>query len=303
VLGQLTASELRVLDAETGALSFAVPVAGPRLLVSLADGTLLAVGAQGMLRVDPSNKKATPLGRPVLLPGAQLLADAVSPDRVWVFDVLSGGQAARARPTLASVVLDPTATGVLLPERLVELELPAGGVLGRTREGVWLYASGRGAERFGPGGARLPKLALPELGELLWLLPARRLDQCFAVERRRVFRALVTPSFRQLGESAELAGTPLTAAVGDEGRLLAVVVVTGEGPRFELQLFDAELAVLGRVPLPSDPPTGGPDWVKVVTQNQGVAAAPGAGRLAVGGPDRLLVLDAQGKQIFSIPSR
>ena len=137
----------------------------------------------------------------------------------------------------------------------------------------------------------------------LLLLPARRLDQCFAVERRRVLRALVTPSGRQLGESAELAGTPLTAAVGDEGRLLAVVVVTGVGPRFELQLFDAELAALGRVPLPGDAPTGGADWVKVVTQNQGVVAAPRAGRVAVGGPDRALVLDAQGKEIFSIPSR
>lgn len=303
VLGQLTTDELRVHDAESGKLLLAKPVVGPRLLVALADGTLLAVGSQNMLRVDAATKKVTPLSKPVLLPGAELFADAINPDRIWVFDVLSGGQGSQVKPTLAAVALDPARIGISLPEYRVELELPAGGVLGRTREGVWLYATGRGVERFGPGGARLSKLALPELAELLWLLPMRRLDQCFVVERRRVSRALVTPSFRQLAGSAELAGTPLSAAVGDEGRLLAVVVVAGEGPRFELQLFDAELKELGRVPLPGDAPTGGPDWVKVVTQNQGVVVAPGAARVAVGGPGRVLVLDGQGKQVFSIPSQ
>lgn len=302
VLGQLAEDELRVFDSSSGELLFVQPVPQARLVLALADGTLLAVGAQTMLRVDPATKKATKLAKPVLLPGAELHADAVTPDRVWVFDAPVVRAASEPRPTLSSMLLDPAVSGILLADRSVELELPTGGVLGRTREGVWLYASGEGAERFAPGGARLSKLRLLEQPELLWLLPARRLDQCFVLERRRASRAVVSPSFKQLA-GVDLAGVPLTAAAGDEGRLLAVVLVTGEGPRFELQLFDAELHELVRLALPGDAPTGTPDWVKVVTQNQGVAVAPRDGRVAVGGPGRVQVLDARGKRLFSIPSR
>jgi hypothetical protein len=300
-LGQLTEEELRVLDSSSGELRLRQPLEGARLVVPLVDGTLLAVGAKSMLRVDPQTKKLTHLGKPVLLPAAELYPDAVAADRVWVFDVLKGSDG-RSRPMLNSIALEPPRLGILLPERSVELEQPPGGLLGRTREGVFLYLGESGAERFAPGGARLSKPAFPSLPRVVWVLPARRLDQCFLFERGRVLRAVVSPSFKQLA-AVELAGTLLTAAVGDEGRLLAAVVVTGAGPRFELQLFDEDLAQLARVALPSEEPTGGKDWVKVVTENQGLAVAPREGRLAVGGPGRLQVLDASAKLIFSIPSR
>lgn len=297
----MTYEELRVLDSSSGELLLRKPLEGARLLVPLVDGALLAVGAKSMLRVDPHSKKVTPFGKPVLLPGAELYPDAVAADRIWVFDVLKLGDG-RSRPILSSIVLEPARLGVLLAERSVELELAPGGLLGRTREGVFIYLGKGGAERFGPGGARLPKLSLPSLPGLVWALPARRLDQCFLFERRRVLRALVSPTFKQLA-AVELAGTLLTAAVGDEGRLLAAVVVTGAGPRFELQLFDADLAQLARVVLPSEAPTGEANWVKTVTENQGVTVAPRDGLVAVGGPGRLQVLDAAGKSLFSIPSR
>jgi hypothetical protein len=99
-----------------------------------------------------------------------------------------------------------------------------------------------------------------------------------------------------------LSGAPLTADVGDEGRLLAVVVVAGEGPRFELCLYDAELEPLARVALPADAPTGTEDWVKVVTANQAVAVSANERLVAVGGPDRLLVFDGEGRKLFSKPS-
>lgn len=296
-LGQLTDGELRVLDSSSGELLLRLPLEGARLVVPLVDGTLLAVGAKSMLRVDPQTKRLTQLGKPVLLPGAELYPDAVAADRIWIFDVLKGSDG-RSRPMLNGIVLEPGQLGILLPERSVELEQPPGGLLGRTREGVFLYLSEGRAERFGPGGARLSKSAFPSLPQVVWVLPAPRLDQCFLFERRRVLRAVVSPSFKQLA-AVELAGTLLTAAVGDEGRLLAAVVVTGAGPRFELQLFDGDLAQLARVTLPSDEPTGEEDWVKMVTENQGLAVAPGDGRVAVGGAGRLQVLDAGGKLVFS----
>lgn len=301
ILGQLAAGELRVFDTAGYELVASFALEQPRTIVTLADGSLLAIGARTLLRFDPATKKARQLPRPTLLPGVELRPDAMSSGRVWLFDAGRGSTAGTARAALHGVPLDGDAGAVVLPDRSVEL---AGrGVLGTTREGVWLYLSERRAQRFGPAGAKLKELELPELPGLLWVLPARRLDQAYLVtEQGRVVRALVTPSFKQLSE-ARLAGSPFSADVGDEGRVLAVVVVTGAGPRFELQLFDAELGVTGRAQLPGDEPTGRSDWLQVVTGNQRVAVSAYEARVAVGGPQRVLIFDARGERLFSIPSR
>jgi hypothetical protein len=302
VVAQLTASELVVRSDTDFEVVLRRPLAGPRLVLPLADSSLLVVGARELLHFEPKNKRVKALARPVLLPGTELLPDAIAADRVWIFDP-GGGQSAPTPPTLSSVQLDPEAQGILLPSQTLELEPGGPGVLGATREGVWIHWAAKTAQRFGPGGARLPGLKLPELPKLLWALPARRLDQCYLFdEQGGVFKAVVSPTFRKLS-GIQLQGQPLSADVGDEGRLLAVVVVAGAGPRFELQLFDADLKELARVPLPAEMPTGDEEWVRVVTENQGVSVASRRPLVALGGPARLLILDGHGKQIFPIPSQ
>jgi hypothetical protein len=144
---------------------------------------------------------------------------------------------------------------------------------------------------------------MPPLPELLFMLPARRLDQCYLVDQQGgLSRAVVSPTFKQLA-GTRLSGPPWSVVAGDEGRLVAALAVAGEGPRFELQLFDAELVPSGRADLPGEAPTGREDWLKVVTRNQGLAVAAREPRVAVGGPDRLFVFDGQGRQLFSMPSR
>jgi hypothetical protein len=135
------------------------------------------------------------------------------------------------------------------------------------------------------------------------MLPARRLDQSVWLdEAGQASRVLVSPSYKRLA-SVQLTGRAVDADVGDEGRLLAVLAVTGPGPRFELLLLDQGLAPLGRALLPSDAPTGADDWVRVVTENQSVAVAPRQAWVAVGGPQRLQIFDAHARAVFSIPSR
>jgi hypothetical protein len=134
-------------------------------------------------------------------------------------------------------------------------------------------------------------------------LPALRLDQSLWLsEAGELSRVQVSPSFRRLS-TTRLAGAAFAADAGDQGRLTAVVSITGEGPRFELELFDAELERSARVVLPAETPTGTEDWVQVVTRNQQVVVSPRAPRVAVGGPGRAAIFDASGKVIFSIPSR
>jgi hypothetical protein len=303
VFGQLTSTELRVFDSSDFAPLASVPLGSPRALLALADGSLLAVGARAIVRWERGKKQPTTLPRPVLLPGAELYADPQQADVLWVFDAGQHGGGVLAPPTLRRCRLTPSDSPLLLPEQTIELASPGGGVFGPTREGVWLYATAGRVERLSPAGLRLSWLTRGEQVLPTWVLPARRLDQSLWLEESgNLARVLVTPSYKQLAR-AKLGGPALSADVGDEGRLLAVVVVAGPGPRFELELLDQDLAPLGRTVLPTDEPTGADDWVQVVTANQSVAAAPREPRVAVGGPARVSIYDARGNQVFSISSQ
>jgi hypothetical protein len=296
LLGQLTADSLRVYSTRDASLLVNAPLATPRAVLTLADGALLAIGASAMLRVEPGHQPVS-LPKPVFLPGSEVFADAMQADRIWIFE------GHRTPPRLAGYRLAKGPRVVLLPEQQIELESAPGGVVGTTREGVWLYFTAGRVERFGPGGARLSGLTTPELSAPFLSLPTRRLDQQYLLDEQGVLmRALVTPRFRKLSQR-DLSLAPFAAAVADEGRLLAIVAVAGEGPTFELRLFDEALSEQGRARLPAEPPTGRDDWVQVVTRNLHLSAAPRERLLAVGGPDRVLIFDGQARQVLSIPSR
>lgn len=302
-LGQLTRNALRVFDTTDFRLLAELPLESPRALAALPDGALLAIGARSLLRWERSKEHPTSLPRPVLLPGAQIYADAQRADALWVFDERGRGESAATAATLQLYRLLPGGDALVLPEQSIELGSPPGGVFGVTREGVWLYLTRGQCERLGPGGARLSKLSLGDTALPTWVLPARRLDQSLWVtESGSVTRVLVSPTYKLLG-AAQLASRVVAADSGDEGRLLAAVLVTEVGPRFELALLDQELAPRGRVALAAEEPTTGDDWVRAVTENQQVAVAPRSGLVAVGGPLRVTIFDASAKAVFSIPSR
>jgi hypothetical protein len=282
--------DLRVLLTE--------PVQGPRAVLALPDGSLLAVDAKRLLRWEPGWRQVKSLPRPVLLPDVELYADAARSDWLWVFEPGQERSASRLNGYLLSKVGEPVPT----PEQTIEVG-PPGGVLGQTREGVWLYATAERAARFAPAGERLPALELQPAPPRDWVLPSLRVDQALWLsEAGELWRSQVSPSFRRLTQTTR-PGTVFSAGVGDEGRLTALVIVTGDGPRFELELLDARLEPSGRVVLPADAPTGSEDWVAVVTANQQVVVNPRAPQVAVGGPARATIFDASGKVIFSIPSR
>jgi hypothetical protein len=297
VVAQLTSDAVRVYSALDGSLVLAASLDLPRAVVALADGALLGVGGRAMVRID--GKKVTSLSKPVFLPGADLFADAIAPDRIWI----ARGRLSSAPPSLSSYVLAPGSDGVMLPEQVLDLDAPSGGSFGLTREGVWLYFTGERIDRFAPAGARLGRLAAPGLKGSFFALPTRRLDQEYLLDDDgHLTRALVTPLFRRLSE-AELGVAPLAACVANGARVLAVLALVGVGPRFELRLFDEKLLPMGSVPLSAPGPTGREDWVQVVTRNLELACDPHQDRIAVGGPDQVQILDGRGQLTLSIPSR
>lgn len=297
-LARLGDDSLEVLDDSTLRSLASVPLTKARAVVAMADGAFVAIGSDGLVRWERGAQAAPPLPRPMFLPGSELFADARQPDLLWIFEPDS------APPKLNSYRIGkPGPSALLLPEQTIELSSPRGGSFGVTREGVWLYVTSGRAERFAPGGLRLPGLSFAGDGVPTWLLPSRRLDQsAWLDENGKLTRALVSPVFKVLDRST-CVGAPYAADVGDAGRLLAVVTVTGAGPRFELVLFDADLRELGRAPLPADVPSGSEDWVRVVTRNQQLAAAPRGARVAVGGPERLTIYDDRAQVVLSIPIR
>lgn len=296
-LAQLTPDTLRLLEPGDGREHASAPLEDPRALVVTADGSWVAVGGKETLRWDEQRPQPEHLPPIPLLPQTAVFADAQVPDLLWTFDATAD------LPTLRSFRLGPSTIGLLLPETTVALSSPGGGVFGTSREGVWLYVTAGRIERLAPSGLRLPGVSSPQIAPPTWTLPARRLDQSIWLgEDGEVSLVQVTPSFRR-GARARLPANVVSAAVGDEGRLLAAVVVSQPGPRFQLVLLDAQLAELAKVELPSEAPTGASDWVKTVTANQTVVAAALDTRVAVGGPGRVAVFDAAGHQVFSIPSR
>lgn len=305
VLAQLGDDALRIYsEAEPGPTPIVVePVEGPRAVLALPDGSLLAADARRLLRWEPGAKRVKSLPRPILLPDTQLFADAQRSDRLWLFEPARAGEAARLSRFVLGESEGVAVPAVPLPEQTIELPSVSSGVLGLTLEGVWLYLTPGHAERFAPSGARLAPLKLGSSPLPAWVLPAPRVDHgSWLTEDGELSRVLVSPSFQRLA-ARPLPGPVFAADVADRGRLLATIAITGEGPRFELFLFDAELRERARVLLPADEPTLGEDWVQVVTRNQELVASPRAARVAVGGSSRAAVFDAAGKVIFTIPSR
>ncbi len=297
-LARIRDDVVEVLDGATLEPLDTFPLQQPRALLPMVDGSLVAVGSSGVVRWERGRRPTPPAARPLLLPGSEIYADAQQSDVLWVFEPDS------APPSLSSYRLVKGAPpGLLLPEQRILLASPRGGTFGVTREGVWIYVTSGSAERFAPGGLKLPGLSLAGASAPSWVLPSRRLDQAaWLDESGALSRALVSPSFKLLG-SSRTPGAPFAAEVGDEGRLLAIVTVTGPGPRFELLSFDAELAERGRAVLRSEPPSSAEDWVRLVTRNQELAVSPREGRVAVGGPDRLALFDDRAAIVLSIPIR
>lgn len=298
VVALLGVDALRVFDANEPRLLASEPLEAPRALLALTDGSLLALGARATLHWRPGHEHARVLPRVVLWPDAEVYADALQPDLLWVFEQSRGGGAAQ----LSSFRLAASGSGVLLPEQRVELAAARDSVLGFTREGVWIHLTPGRGERFAPGGGRLPGFTFERAPLPTWVLPAQLLDQSLWLDASgQLERVQLLPRFERRSR-VTLAGSPFAADVGDQGRLLAVIAIHGDGPRFELQLFDAELRATAPVALPAEAPTGAEDWVRVVTRNQQLAVNARAPRVAIGGPDRLAVYDAAGHVVFSIPS-
>jgi hypothetical protein len=247
-------------------------------VVTLAGGSVVAVGASAALRFDPGAKVPLELPPIAWFPGTLLVPERRDSNLVWAVH--------RAQKTLVRqrLALDPTQSF----DKETTLEGYDGGALASLRDGAFVFGSGDGA-RFGlpEAHARAVTSDFPP-----WrLLPARRVDQAWAVA------ADGRVELWQLGERLlvkarfSAGAAPFDADASPD--YLALVVVdepAAAARRFRLVLFDNDgTRVLEQALPPGDAETGD-DWAEVAVRDRHVALSESEPLVAVGGPEALEVL-------------
>jgi hypothetical protein len=279
-LAQLGAETLSVR--ETGGFSEVLRIAlpAPRRVVELANGGLLAVGADAVVRLEPRAKEPERYGRIPLFPDSFVLGDRRDARRVWVLHAFGSmlyrygvGGDAGAIETLEFLDLEGF-------DRRAFLAL---------KDGSFLYTAGDKLRRFFVGGKRWD-LALPE-GSAVWrLLTTRRIDQIWlARDGGKLELAEISARGVRVVRALEV-GHAFDVASNDQ-ELAVVEVESGDGPRrWKLCVYDDSGKRRFEAPLAPDPALGaGEDWVRIVTRDKTLALSTHAPLVAVGGQGALSV--------------
>jgi len=260
---------------------FTEPLEEPRALVELAGGSVLAIGAEATLRVDPDAKTPVRLPRVPATPGAVFLPERRNSTQIWG---IHRGAGIAARHELA---LDRTSS---LTDTIT-LEGYDGGPIAAMKNGELLFRSSDGVRITVPEGR--PRRARAELRA--WrLLPARRVDQAFAVSAEGAVELWQLGEGLLVRQRMTLGARPISAvSAGD--RLAAVLVhETPAGRSFELRVLSADGKSLLARPLAAPAATLGDDWAAQLVADHGVALSESDGFVAVGGPTRLRVFALDG---------
>jgi len=259
-------------------LAFEKTLDGPRGTVELAGGSVLVVGKDATLRVDPGANKPVVLPPFVFMPGTELLPERRDPGTVLIVE--------RATRSLLKQPLSRAADagrGESLP-----LDEYDGGPIAVMRDGAVLYRGSGGVRRAMPGGRprSLTTAFVP------WrLLPGRRVDQAWAVAadgsvelwqvgERLVVQAklaLAAPPF-DVTASSEYFGAVTVEEGAGKARVFRLSVFTNEGER----ILDEALA--------PGPSAEGEGWAARAVRDRHVALGETEPFVAVGGAGALRVL-------------
>jgi hypothetical protein len=282
MLVRLGQERVEVIALPELATAFETPLEGPRAVVELAGGSIVAVGARLALRLDPGAK--APVRLPVVpwLPGTLLVPERRDSNLLWAVQ-RAGKQFLRQR-----LVLDPTHAF----DKEITLEGYDGGPVTALRDGAFFYRAGDGVRRALPEGR--PRPYAPDFTP--WrLLPGPRVDEAWAVaEDGRI--ELWQLAERLLVKARFAAGAPPFSAAANPD-YLALVLVDEPGVaerRFRLRVFRNDGTLALERALPPGPPEVGEDWTEVAVRDRHIALSDAEPLVAVGGPGAL--------EVFRLPT-
>jgi len=279
----LTPQAVRVFTLPEGTLAFEAPLEGPRGVVGIAGGALLAAGAEEALRIEPHAKRPLALPPVPFLPGTLLLPERRDQGFVWAVQT-AGRLLVKQR-----LERDPLRTF----EAGVTLEGYDGGPITVLRDGSMLYRSPGGVTHALPEGHPHP---LKTPFEVWRLLPGWRIDEAWAVAPDgRVELWVVTDTGLVVQKRFQAGAAPFDAAASSAFLALVLVDEPGDRPRsFRLAVFDNDGRKVFERALPPGPLEAGEDWEVRAVENRHVALGETEPYVAVGGPGNVEVLELPG---------
>lgn len=294
-LAQLGDDALVVRAAESGKVGARIPVAGPRSVVGLVDGSLLVAGATGLYRLGPDAKAPDSLPRVTLFPQSLIVADRRDKTAFWVLHTID--------PTLYRYELpDDSAMTLLAPSEFVPMEGYDSAAFLALADGSFVYTTKDGFRRFFPHGKQFKYAALDGPGAVWRLLRTHRQDQMWVIWSGGKAELVQLGGELRSVRSLSLEGTGFDVASNDD--YLAEVRVEeapGKPRKWSLVVYDNAGKKRLDVALPDDPAVPpGEDWVRILTRNRSLALAPRKPLVAVGGPDSVALWNIDsGKQLLS----
>ncbi len=278
-LAQLTDSALVIRDTKAFDEITRVPVAGPRRLATLADGSSIVAAESNVLRVPKDPKKIETFGRIPLFVESVIFPDRRKDDQVWVAHGID-------------TTLYPYAFGEAGHlDTLDFIELPDFDQKGIAllKDGSFVYTAKQKLKRFFPKGKSWT-LELPSGAEVWRILTTRRIDEVWiARSDGRLDLAQIAQGALTVVRSLEVPGAFDIASNDSELAILRLENATG-GRVWRLSVLDGGGKQQLSVTLPfSLAPGAGESWVREVTKNRSLVLSSYGPFVGVGGAEEVTV--------------
>ena len=291
-LAQAAGERVIFRDTERGD-SITEPVTGAvRAVAHGSDGSLFAIGATSGVRLLPRASAAKSFPAPIFLPDATAFADLADPSHFFIF-VPSDQQ-------LYQYSFESEAGSVLLLDEHFAFT-GCSGAFGLLRDGAFVCGTDSGLARKAPRGARTTS-PWPSAAQRFRLLPAKRLDELFAIDLDGDVQHLRWAGNLQVLGHFQLPALPYAAA--SNGEALAFVLVsptnTQQARRWSLLVTDFEGQPRFQAELAAKPAPVTDDWLAAVVEDKNLAISGFQPLVAVGGASQVTVWNyAEGRQVFA----
>ena len=292
-LAQASLDKVTFRDSKHGEVVTEASVGPVRGVAAGADGSLFAVGASSVTRLDSRSKQPKMSPHVTFLPGSRLFPDLEEPSHFFVYypvdeQLYSYPFESEAGPFLA---FDSSVRVDGCTEPMVQL-----------RDNAVVCRTTTGFVRKAPRGSRSEFAFSTGAEAPIRLLPGKRLDEFFAVSKAgEVSHLRLTADLRVLARFRVPA--PVYAAAANTDVLAFVLVDSpgaGQARRWTLLVTDFDGRPRLQSELAAKIPGADDDWLAAVVEDKNLAISGSEPLVAVGGASRVTVWDyAQGRELFN----
>ncbi len=291
---QASTNKVVLRNARSGDVISETPIDAVSALGQGADGSLFALGLSGSVRFLPYKNAPNSFPHVTFFPGSALFPDLEDPAHFFVH-YPSDQQLLRYSFEAEGGVVLPIEAQFQLPGCTAAVSL--------LRDGAFVCGSATSIIRKAPRGAKTEFKLPPGVSEPLRLLPAKRLDELYAVSRAGEVVHLRLAAGTPVLARFQLPAPPFAALASSEA--LAFVVVSppdpGQPRHWTLLVTDLDGQPRFHADLPEPSVSPADDWLQEVTADKNLAISWAEPLVAVGGAEHLRVWDyAQGRQLFTL---